>query len=164
MGSPAVEVDFSGVKAISDYWSLIGLGGLYYSPDALVDTDEFSFGGPGSVRGFQSAEARGDRALSASAELQRQFPVSPTYSLAWGFFGDSAKAWAKARPLQPADNVTLTSLGTELLLNPVARGWNLRLQAAWAVGGHRPSDDTPTSITHKSDRGPHLWLTFGTTY
>jgi len=159
-----LEMDFSGVKAVSDYWSFIGQGGLYYSPDALVDSDEFSFGGPSSVRGYQSAEARGDRALSASAELQRQFPVSPTYSLAWGFFGDGAKVWAKARPLQPADNATLASLGTELLLNPVARGWNLRLQAAWAVGGRRSSDDTPASLTHTSDRGPHLWLTFGTSY
>ena len=162
-----LEMDFSGVKAISDYWSFIGLGGLYYSPDPLVDTDEFSFGGPGSVRGYQSAEVRGDRALSASAELQRQFPVSPTYSLAWGFFGDSAKAWAKARSLQAAESKTLTSLGTELLLNPVARGWNLRLQAAWAVGGYRPSDDPQALIkpgTHPGDRGPHLWLTFGTSY
>jgi hemolysin activation/secretion protein len=165
-----LEMDFSGVKPLNDYWSFIGLGGLYYSPDPLVDTDEFSFGGPGSVRGFQSAEARGDRALSASAELQRQFPVSPTYSLAWGFFGDSAKIWAKSRVLvaggtaTPSASNTLTSLGTELLLNPVARGWNLRLQAAWAVGGYRPSDDTPGALMHKADRGPHLWLTFGTSY
>ena len=165
-----LEMDFTGVKPLNDYWSFIALGGLYYSPDPLVDSDEFSFGGPGSVRGFQSAEVRGDRALSASAEMQRQFPVSPTYSLAWGFFGDSAKVWTKSRLLvvggtpTPSVNTTLTSLGSELVLNPVGRGWNLRFEAAWAVGAYRPSDDTPGALAHKADRGPHFWLTFGTAY
>src|SRR3546814_5324802 len=42
-----------------------------YSPDPLVDTEAYSLGGPNTVRGFPSAEVRGDRGYFGSVTLRR---------------------------------------------------------------------------------------------
>ncbi len=158
------EFDGSYVKPFADVWDFIGQGSVAYSADTLVDGDKYSLGGPGNVRGFQSAEARGDRGLFGSVELQRTFVPSVKFPLAWGVFLDSGKAWTKAVGLIPASDETLTSIGTELQLLPSGTGWTARLQAAWAIGSTRPSDDTPDRTVHDVDRGPHLWFTLGKTF
>src|SRR3546814_3743458 len=43
-----------------------------YSPDPLVDTEAYSLGGPNTVRGFPSAEVRGDRGYFGSVTLRRR--------------------------------------------------------------------------------------------
>ena len=153
------EFDGTYVKPFAATWEFIGQAAAAYSVDTLVDSDKYSLGGPGNVRGFQSAEARGDRGLFASGELQRNFTSSAKFPLGWGFFLDTGKVWTKAAGLAVASNTTLTSVGTELQLLPSATGWNSRLQFAWATGAHRPSDDGGNG-----DRGPHIWFTLGKTF
>ncbi len=164
-------------------WAFVGQAAGEWSPDPLSDTEKYSLGGADNVRGFLSAERRGDSGLFASAELQRALPFTPR--LALGAFVDSGKVWTKAftvpyptckaKPdklnaapcFSPGTAVTLTSVGTEIQLLPTQDGWSARLQLAWAVGGYRPSDDTAASYDihgHHSDRGPHIWFTVAKTF
>lgn len=163
------EFDASWVKPFADSWDFIAQGTLAYSVDPLVDTDKYSLGGPGNVRGFQSAEARGDQGVFGSLELQRAFTPSPKFPLSWGFFLDSGKVWTKevtvaGKTAIPSAKTGLTSVGTELQLLPSSTGWTSRLQFAWAVGGNRPSDDTPDRLEHTVDKGPHVWFTLAKSF
>ena len=157
------EFDASYIKPFADVWSFIGQGAVAYSPDTLVDSDKYSLGGPGNVRGFQSAEARGDRGLFGSAELQRDINAGTRFPLAWGVFFDTGKVWNKAVGLVAGNSNSLSSVGAELQLLPSSTGWTSRLQFAWAVGGTRPSDDLDAADlkngTKPHDRGPHIWFT-----
>ena len=75
-------------------WRLVTNGEVQWSPNPLVDNDKYSLGGPDSVRGFLSAEVRGDSGAYVSAEIQRQ--ISAEQGLALGAFVDSAR-----RPVRP---------------------------------------------------------------
>ena len=165
------EVDASWVKPFLDNWSFISQGSVAYSADPLVDADKYSLGGPGNARGFQSAEARGDRGVFASLEVQRTFVPSVKFPLAWGLFVDSGKVWtigvtptASSPTAVAGGNTTLTDIGTELQLLPSGTGWNARLQLAWALGKTRSSDDVPSGQVATGDRGPHVWFTVGKTF
>ena len=162
------EEDASWIKPFADTWTFIGQGAMAYSLDPLVDNDKYSLGGPGNVRGFQSAEARGDSGLFGSAELQRNINSSARFPLAWGFFYDAGKVWNKSfgsgSSATPSNSTFLNSVGTELQLLPTTSGWSSRLQLAWAVGGTRPSDDLSAAdlkskVPVRHDRGPHIWFT-----
>jgi hemolysin activation/secretion protein len=161
------EFDGTWNKPFAESWLFVGQGSVAYSPDTLVDADKYSLGGPGNVRGFQSAEARGDRGLFASGEVERGIWRSEGgYGVSWGWFLDTGKVWTKAVGLSPSSSTALSSVGTEFLLTPPGAsngptGWNARLQLAWAIGSTRPSDDTPDRPVHDVDRGPHVWFTFG---
>lgn len=176
-----LEFDANYVKPFADSWEFLGQGTVAYSPDPLVDNDKYSLGGPGNVRGFQSAEARGDRGLFASLELQRDFFLGSALPSALGVFLDSGHvstievsdtSAGKTTVLVPSNSSTLTSLGTEWLLLPNSGGWSARLQLAWAIGTNRPSDDVSaaelannkTGAPIEHDRGPHIWFTFGKTF
>ena len=153
------EEDASWVKPLGETWTFIGQGAVAYSLDPLVDNDKYSLGGPGSVRGFQSAEARGDSGLFGSAELQWNLNGGGTFPLAWGYFFDTGKVWNKSFGAVAATKDSLSSVGTELQLLPTNDGWSSRLQFAWAVGGTRPSDDLSVADKTPHDRGPHIWFT-----
>jgi hemolysin activation/secretion protein len=171
------EFDGSYVKPFADSWDFVAQGALAYSLDPLVDSDKYSLGGPGNVRGFQSAEARGDKGVFGSLELQRAFTPSPKFPLSWGVFLDSGKVWTKAVTVAgkltiASDKTGLTSVGTELQLLPSTTGWTARLQFAWAVGGNRPSDDVSAVELAASksgppvehDHGPHIWFTLAKSF
>lgn len=153
------EEDASWVKPLGETWIFIGQGAAAYSLDPLVDNDKYSLGGPGSVRGFQSAEARGDSGLFGSAELQWNLNAGGKFPLAWGYFFDTGKVWNKSFGTSPANSTSLSSVGTEFQLLPTNEGWSSRLQFAWAVGGTRPSDDLSAADKAPHDRGPHIWFT-----
>ena len=171
-----LQVDGSYSKPFADVWDFVGQASAAYSPDPLVDNDKYSLGGPGNVRGFQSAEARGDRGVFGSVELQRYFFLGSTMPIAWGLFLDSGKVWSlgftpvggTASSAVPASSDTLTSIGTEFQLLNNAGGWTSRLQFAWAIGGERPSDDVaPAAVAlgeKPADRGPHIWFTLGKSF
>ena len=160
-----LQLDTSWDKPFAQVWAFVAQGTAAWSPEPLVDSDKYSLGGPGNVRGFQSAEARGDSGLFATLELQRYLSTSPKFPLAWGFFVDRGRVWTKSVGGLAADSANLASVGTELLLLPTSSGWNARLQFAWAVGQTHPSDDLlPGATTVTADRGPHIWFSVGTGY
>ncbi len=71
-----------------DEWqALLRLAGSW-SPDPLSDTQQYSIGGPNSVRGYPASETRGDRGYLASATFRRPF-VLGSANLAGRVFVDS---------------------------------------------------------------------------
>jgi len=162
-----LELDAGHVQPFADVWALQVRGSGVWSPDPLSDTEKFSLGGPDSVRGFPSADVRGDSGLFASVELQRN--LGPAWPLSLGWFVDSGKVWSKrfdtevtgkdsagkvvteSRPTPGAAD-TVTSIGTELIFQSSDKRWESRLQWAWGLGGRMPSD---------GNAGGHIWATFG---
>ena len=159
-----LELDGSYVQPFAQSWTFVAKGAGEWSPDPLADTEKYSLGGPDSVRGFLSAEQRGDSALFASGELQRSLGADRAFNL--GAFLDSGRVWLKkfntfaldAKTHQevsvptPGAAETLTSAGLELDWQPPSRRWIGRLQWAWAIGGYKPSD---------GNSGGHLWVSLG---
>ncbi len=119
------------------------------------------------MRGFPSADVRGDSAVFGSLELQRSF--APAWPFAIGWYVDAGKAWSKqfsSLPLgckpNPAakppvtcsvdgDAEGISSVGTEFIFQSTDKRWESRLEWAYAVG-RKPSD---------GNSGGHIWATFG---
>ncbi|HET7921264.1 MAG TPA: ShlB/FhaC/HecB family hemolysin secretion/activation protein [Gammaproteobacteria bacterium] len=149
-----MQFDASYVEPFWTQWRFIASGSLAYSPDPVVDTDKFSLGGPDNVRGFLSAEQRGDRGVLVTLELQRSIALGSLPSAA-GVFVDSGKVWNLETAGTPARNQGLSSAGIEWLVGPSSGAWNARLQWAWAVGSYQPSD---------GNNGGHIWFTLGMSF
>ena len=151
-------------------FTFVGRAGGQWSADPLTDIDKYSLGGPDSVRGYESAEARGDSGLFASAEFQHPVPAWPFTA---GWFVDAGKVWTESlielKPLGPvtrlgqtvnefetvragASHATLAASGFELIYTPASRTWEARLQWAFGFGGYKPVE---------SDEGGHIWATLG---
>lgn len=77
-----------------------------WSPDPLADTQQFSIGGPNSVRGYAAADERGDRGYFASLTLRQPFDWGPM-KLAGRVFGDTGRVYAA----QGGARESLSSLG-----------------------------------------------------
>ena len=163
-----LEVDGNYQHPFAGVWSLVTKGSAVWSPDPLPDVEKFSLGGPDSVRGFPSADVRGDAGLFASLELQRSFASS--LPIAVGGFLDSGRAWSRhfdtpATFVNPYTHAkipgfvttpptveTLYSVGAELIFQSPDQRWNGRIAWAFPVGYARPSDGV---------RGGHIWATLG---
>lgn len=65
-----IDGDLSYLYNLAPAWSVKLAGAAQWTPDTLADAEKFSLGGPTSVRGYPSADVRGDRGLFASAELR----------------------------------------------------------------------------------------------
>jgi hemolysin activation/secretion protein len=162
------ELDSGYTKPIADAWTFVARASAVWSPDPLSDTEKFSLGGPDDVRGFPSADVRGDSGVFASAEIQRT--LAPAWPLALGWYVDAGKAWTKqfstvpagCKPstdpktfnpcISPQSAQGISSVGAELIFQSPGKRWEFRLEWAYAVGGTRPSD---------GDEAGHIWATFG---
>jgi len=165
-----LELDAGFNKTFADTWAFISKASGVWSPDPLSDTEKFSLGGPDNVRGFPSADLRGDSGLFGSAEIQRS--LAPAWPLAVGWYVDAGKAWTKQFSTVPAgckldttprsktfnlcrspqDARGISSVGAELIFQSPGKRWESRLEWAYPIGGTRPSD---------GDEGGHVWATFG---
>jgi hemolysin activation/secretion protein len=165
-----VELDSGYNKPFADAWIFIAKASGVWSPDPLSDTEKFSLGGPDNVRGFPTADVRGDSGVFGSAEIQRS--LAPAWPLAVGWYVDAGKVWTKqfstvpvgCKPdtdpksktfnpcVSPQAAEGISSVGAELIFQSPSKRWESRLEWAYAVGGTRPSD---------GDEGGHIWLTFG---
>lgn len=141
------------VMPFQSRWRFIAMGGMQWSPDPLVDNDKYSLGGPYSVRGFLSAEQRGDSGLYASAEVQRN--LWPAMGMSLGAFLDSGRVWDQSTAAVPGHSLTLSSTGLDLTVIPANSRWSARIQWAYAIGGYRPSD---------GNNGGHVWATLAASF
>ena len=162
------QLDASFLQPFANLWSFTAKGSAVWSPDPLPDVEKFSLGGPDSVRGFPSADVRGDAGMEATLELQRSFAPDLPFSLG-GFF-DSGRVWerhfdtpaifenlatgAKTHGFvtTPPHVETIYSVGAELIFQSSDKRWTGRLEWATPVGYARPSDGV---------RGGHIWATLG---
>lgn len=72
-----LDVDLQHVEPLPMALQLVGRGLFVYSPDPLPDTQQFSLGGPGTVRGYAPSEVRGDWGYFGSLTLRRSMLVGP---------------------------------------------------------------------------------------
>lgn len=109
-----------------------------YSPDPLVDTQQFSLGGPYSVRGYPASEVRGDRGLLSQIALQYPFNPGPVSVLGRVYF-DSGIVFHENPPPGTRKHESLASpgLGADVRF---LRYFNLRLDVAFPISDKRASD------------------------
>src|SRR3546814_3494195 len=93
------------------------------SSDLLVDTEAYSLGGPNTVRGFPSAEVRGDRGYFGSVTLRRPTFIGNT-QWAGRVFVDAGKVFTVDPLPGTSDNESLTSAGVGV----DASYWHLNMQ------------------------------------
>ncbi len=71
-----LNLDAMRIQKLPGYNHLIIRGGGQYSPDNLLIEEQYIVGGPGSVRGYNPAQAAGDSGYFVSAELAVS-PIAP---------------------------------------------------------------------------------------
>ena len=166
-----INLDGNWFRPIGGGWSFLGRAGGQWSSDTLPDTDKYSLGGPDNVRGFESAEQRGDSGVFASGELLHPLGSSP---LTLGGFVDGGKVWTQGvfkdvlpsyRPDGTIDpggtlktigsNATLAAAGLDLVFVSPGRRWHASLQWAYAIGYRKPSD---------GNEGGHLWASIAMSF
>lgn len=139
-------------------WSLITRASAAYSPDPLADTQKFSLGGPYSVRAYVPAEARGDKGLFASLEVQRHFRLGGNHVLSVGAFIDAGmvERYPAAAGLSDLED-SLAGAGLSLTL--ISSRW-YQASLAWAtpIGNHKNTLD-PT-FEYKDQ----VWVQFSASF
>ena len=127
------------------------------SGDMLPSLEQFSLGGPDSVRGYSRAEFLRDRGYFLSAEWIARAPGfadKPAFrNLLWGqvfqvsVFADYGRGWLNDPPQDDAGGVELGGAGFALRFEEPGR-WLGRVQVAWPLTSHEP----------ENEREPQLWL------
>ena len=131
-----LEINAQHLQPLPARLQLLALVDAEYSPDPLADTEQFSIGGPTSIRGFPTSEARGDRGYYAQLTLRRPFTVGPL-SLVPRIYGDTGevKILAYAPAADSSSSLSSAGLGADLIYR------TLDLKVDWAY----PLNSTPVS-------------------
>lgn len=145
------------------YFKLAG----QYTRDALAPLEQFSLGGPDSVRAYPIADALTDRGYYASLEYHVDAPgfgnvISPFYGRPWRellefeVFADYGKGFpAGANRLNNTKSATLQGVGAGFVFRlPRFHHFEFRLDGAVPTGSRKASDD----------RGYHIYSRFGFTF
>lgn len=131
-------LDFSQLRGVTREWDGYGRIVYAYSPDPLPDSEKFSIGGPGSVRGYRAAEVRGDGGVLLNAEARHPFNLGNRLGIL-SFFYDLGIARFKANPLQVDGTLTIQSVGAGVTYYPFP-SVTLKLEFAVPVGNTISSD------------------------
>lgn len=105
-----------------------------FSPDPLVDGQQFAVGGPGSVRGYPAAEIRGDGGYAASLTFSRPFRVGALLCAprVFGDYGEVYREAAQLRGTTPRDSLASVGLGADLRYGPAL----LRADVSFPTDSH----------------------------
>ncbi len=142
------DFDINHLRAASKNWDFYLRTHWVFSSDALADTEKFSLGGPGSVRGYRQSELRGDSGWLATIELRRQFVFGNTAGMFSTFYDEGS---AKARGFTRFDSIRSAGVGASVFPHK-----NLRASIEYA----RPISDR-VSIDGKRGRA---WFTLSTSF
>jgi len=137
-----LELDAQHIQPLPMDLQLVGHGLMVYSPDPLPDTQQFSLGGPGSVRGYAPSEVRGDWGYLGSLTLRRSFPIGAA-TLTPRLFVD-AGAVRSRDPSGATPETSLSSVG----IGADATLARISLKLDYAV----PTDAVPVSDGKDSGR------------
>ena len=132
-------VDATHLRPLDKNWQMFLRGQFTLSADPLVDSEKFSAGGQGSVRGFTSAEVRGDEGYQFTAELRRTVTLGEglTGSVR-GFFDTALVSRIETLPNED-DEESITSLGVGMTMIP-EKNVSIDLEYARPVDGRDTSD------------------------
>lgn len=131
-----LEVQMQHLQPLPAHLQVLALVDAQWSPDPLADTEQFSVGGPTSVRGFPTSEARGDRGFYGQLTLRRPFDIGKV-ALIPRVYVDTGLVDSKNFAPAPDSSNSLTSAGVGADL--VYRSFALKVD--WAY----PLDSTPVS-------------------
>lgn len=143
-----LDIDINHLRAASKNWDLFLRSNFVFSSGSLADTEKFSIGGPGSVRGYRASELRGDSGWVATTELRRQFVLGNMAGVL-NVFAD----WGSVKAKGFTRNDSLRSAGFGVHIFPHK---NLRAKIEYA---HPLS--SRISGDGKRDR---VWLTVATSF
>lgn len=131
------ELDLQHVQPLFGGLQLVARANGVYSPDPLVDTQQYSLGGPNSIRGFPASEVRGDRGYFGQLGLRQPFTLGPV-RLYGRAFADSGVVMVIDAPPGVSTRETLTSAGIGL----DAQWTYLALKLDWSfpLDSHTVSD------------------------
>lgn len=107
------ELDLQHVQPLYRGLQLMLRANGVYSPDPLADTQQYSLGGPNSIRGFPASEIRGDRGYFGQVTLRQPFSLGPL-KLYGRVFADSGVVTVVDALPGVSERETLTSAGVGL--------------------------------------------------
>ncbi len=133
-----LDLEGSELRGIARDWDAFGRVAWTYSPEPLADSEKFSVGGPGSVRGYRSSEVRGDGGFLINAEVRRVFNAANRLGI-WSIFYDAGIVRFQGTPGFVDGTLTIQSVGTGVTyyLHPSV---TLKLEFAVPVGNTVPTD------------------------
>jgi hemolysin activation/secretion protein len=120
-----LDLDVTHLTGVAPRWDFYFHGNGVASASSLPDSEKFSIGGADSVRGFRSAELRGDRGYVANFEFRRQLMVGSKTAVASVFYDYGA-----VTNLGFAGEDVLASSGVGLTVYPTSNT-RLKLDVAW---------------------------------
>jgi len=147
-------VDGNHLLALDNNWSASLRGLVALTSDPLVDSEKFSIGGQGSVRGFPSSEIRGDSGYLMNLELRRRFNLDGKLPGSVRAFFDHGRVFRKIPIAGEEKQENLSSLGIGVTLVPT-KNFSVDLEYA------RPTDDHATSDGQDSGR---YWISLTTIF
>lgn len=106
-----LDFDINHLRAASKNWDYYLRTHWVFSSDALADTEKFSLGGPGSVRGYRQSTLRGDNGWLATIELRRQFVLGNTAGMFNVFYDEGS---VKAKGFTRFDSIRSTGIGSSV--------------------------------------------------
>jgi hemolysin activation/secretion protein len=145
-------------------WSLLGSTNMQLADQALINNEQFTAGGVGSVRGYLQAEAAGDKGIQASLELRA--PVWSPESMPllkslqpYAFF-DAAYLRVNDPLPEEIDSFTLDSVGLGLEMR-AGRSFLLTMSVAEALTDG-PNNDLSVSPPQPFTRAHDVRVQFDT--
>ena len=127
-----LDIDGSQLRGVTRDWDGYGRVLWTYSPEPLADSEKFSVGGPGSVRGYRSSEVRGDGGIQITGEGRHPFSLANRLGIL-SFFYDGGVVRFKGTPGFVDGTQTLQSVGAGVTYYPHP-SVILKLEVATPVG------------------------------
>lgn len=157
-----LKLDAQRLQRLPLNWSLAASADLQYTKQPLINNEQMSAGGVGSVRGYLQSEATGDEGLHASLELR-----APSWAAGSWFTSLQPYAFMDAATLRVRDplpgetaNYTLASYGLGLNLR-ASHGFSLALSVADPLRDG-PDTDLTTSPPRPYTRAHQVRVHFDT--
>lgn len=133
-----LELDSQHLQPLPIGVQLLARLNAVYSPEPLPDTEQFSLGGPGTLRGFPPSEARGDRGLFGSVTLQRALVAGPVTLVPRVFIDTGTATKLDSPSAGKHENESLSSAG--LGLSSYFRSMTLKLDWSYPLDSRPVSD------------------------
>jgi hemolysin activation/secretion protein len=132
------ELDVQHLQPLFASLQLLARANGVYSPDPLVDTEQYSLGGPSNVRGYPASEVRGDRGYFGSLTLRRPFALGSMVLLS-RVFADAGQVYTVGN--SDHQSLTAAGLGFDVHYQRIA----LKLDWAFPLDGRTVSDQRDDS-------------------
>ena len=136
-----LELDGNYLLPLDKKWDLYLRGAIAFSQDRLPDSEKYSIGGPGSVRGYRVSELRGDSGAQTTLEFRRNLVIA-SMPASLSFFGDGGRVVYKA-PGFANSWQSISAWGVGFSAYPM-RQVMVKLEAAVPGGGRMRAIDGKT--------------------